>query len=184
MESARLTGRQPASLAGPLLVYAWLAAVSCALRATPTFRDLSHLGSSSAAADPMPYSRAPAIPRGPPPERSLLRPSTHARGPGNYQLPPGNQPPRNLLDSWLKRMFRCGVCGNVGPPHTKAANVVLEARSRHYPLRLKANRFRKDRQKKWTDDPGGQGSEIVREVKACPSCGAAQAAALATGPQT
>jgi len=43
-------------------------------------------------------------------------------------------------------------------------------RRRKYPFREKANQFIKDGRLKKTDDPGGAGQEIVREVLVCPSC--------------
>lgn len=72
-------------------------------------------------------------------------------------------------------MFRCQVCGGVTPPGTRAARVVVSRRPKPYPYRSQANLvYRPDRRGKMkpqrTDDPGGAGWEVVREVLACPKC--------------
>lgn len=74
-------------------------------------------------------------------------------------------------------MFVCGFCGAVTPPRTPAVKVVTARRDVQYPFRSRANRlFRLDSQGKvkerFTDDRGGIGWEIVREVLACPACAA------------
>jgi len=55
---------------------------------------------------------------------------------------------------------------------TRAHRLVIETRSRDYPLRLKANRFQKGGRKERSDDPGGHGIETAREAIVCPSCSA------------
>ena len=72
-------------------------------------------------------------------------------------------------------MFRCQLCGGVVPPRTRATRVVVCRRPKPYPFRSQANViYRPDRDGKMrphtTDDPGGVGWEIVREVLACPTC--------------
>jgi hypothetical protein len=47
---------------------------------------------------------------------------------------------------------------------------VVETRRREYPFRSKANQFRKDGKVEKTDDPGGVGREIVREILVCQAC--------------
>ena len=74
-------------------------------------------------------------------------------------------------------MFVCQLCGGVVPPRTPAARVVVHRRPKRYPLRREANRFarldeRGKRKEYVTDDPGGVGWEIAREVLACPPCAA------------
>lgn len=68
-------------------------------------------------------------------------------------------------------MYRCEICHEVVPAKTKAQRVVVETRPRVYPFRKEANR-RVWKKSKWekTDNEGGTGFEIVREVIACPSC--------------
>jgi hypothetical protein len=46
----------------------------------------------------------------------------------------------------------------------------VETRRRKYPFREKANLLMKDGRLKKTDDSGGVGYEIVREILVCPSC--------------
>ena len=67
-------------------------------------------------------------------------------------------------------MYRCGICGLITPANTRAYRRVVETRRREYPFRQKANKFEKDGRRKTSDDPGGVGREIVREVLACPAC--------------
>jgi hypothetical protein len=75
-------------------------------------------------------------------------------------------------------MFRCEVCSCVVPLRTRSRRLVIASRKRDYPYRPKANihRYldlssgRPKKKEKLTDDPGGIGREIVREVKVCPAC--------------
>ena len=67
-------------------------------------------------------------------------------------------------------MYRCQICGGVVPAHSPAIRQVVETRRREYPFRSKANPFRKDGKVEKTDDPGGVGREIVREILVCQAC--------------
>ena len=71
-------------------------------------------------------------------------------------------------------MYRCHVCGAIAPPRTPSYQVVVETRERRYPCRPgifpPAERAKRKHKDKWKDDPGGAGREIVREVRACPTC--------------
>ncbi|MBS2028496.1 MAG: hypothetical protein JST54_11370 [Deltaproteobacteria bacterium] len=48
----------------------------------------------------------------------------------------------------------------------------METRPRTYPARADANVVWIDGKARTRNDPGGQGEEIVREVKLCPACAA------------
>jgi hypothetical protein len=66
------------------------------------------------------------------------------------------------------------MCQGVVPPRTKAQRVVLTRRKK-YPYRSQANTFVRltetgKRKTFHTDDPGGEGEEIVKEVLVCPDC--------------
>jgi hypothetical protein len=76
-------------------------------------------------------------------------------------------------------MFRCDVCGSVAPPRTPCNRIIVETRPAEYPARPRAHWQPQcaGGKGKWVDDPGGHGSEIVRELRACDDC-AAKAAAL------
>jgi hypothetical protein len=54
--------------------------------------------------------------------------------------------------------------------------VVAQSRPSRYPPRSRANRFFRyvngKHKEIHTDDPGGAGTAIVREVRACPACAA------------
>lgn len=73
-------------------------------------------------------------------------------------------------------MYRCQLCGGVSPAGTRAVKVVVAVRPKVYPYRRDANWVHrlnsKTGKRKWetTDDPGGAGVEIAREVVACPGC--------------
>jgi hypothetical protein len=71
-------------------------------------------------------------------------------------------------------MFRCEVCGSVTPPGTSVNRITVETREVDYPSREKVHWQppRAGGSGKWVDDPGGHGTEIVREVRACASCAA------------
>ncbi|HEY5921627.1 MAG TPA: hypothetical protein VIV11_08145 [Kofleriaceae bacterium] len=71
-------------------------------------------------------------------------------------------------------MFRCDVCGLVTPPRTPCNRIVVETRPIEYPKRDDAHWHppRAGGKGKWVDDPGGTGTAIVREVRACPACAA------------
>jgi hypothetical protein len=67
-------------------------------------------------------------------------------------------------------MFRCQLCWCAVGPRTAAAHLVVEKRARRYSLRTRANLVVRKHKKHHTDDPGGNGQEIVREVLVCPAC--------------
>jgi hypothetical protein len=72
-------------------------------------------------------------------------------------------------------MFRCQLCHRLSAPHTPCHRLVVKRRSKEYSYRSRANTFvRTDekgkRKEHHTDDPGGEGQEIVREVIVCPDC--------------
>jgi len=71
-------------------------------------------------------------------------------------------------------MYVCEVCASLIAPGTPQTKIVVETRSVEYPVRDKVH-FRPGAdggKGKWIDDPGGSGIEIVRELRACPSCAA------------
>lgn len=67
-------------------------------------------------------------------------------------------------------MYICEICEKVISPNTKAVRIPIETRTRQYPPRQKEVRRRGKR--KTITVPGGVGTEIVREVDACPQCAA------------
>ena len=72
-------------------------------------------------------------------------------------------------------MFRCQVCQSVVPPQTPGHRLVLRRRAKAYPHRSRANAFVRTnevgkRKEYHTDDPGGEGQEVVEEVIVCPGC--------------
>jgi len=77
-------------------------------------------------------------------------------------------------------MFQCGICKEQSKPGQKAHHIVVEQRAVTYPPRQQAHLY-KDAMGKWMkrDDPGGQGTEIVREVLAHEKCARVARAAAA-----
>lgn len=57
-------------------------------------------------------------------------------------------------------MYICQICGTQTEPGVPCHIAPSEVRHATYPARREAN------------DPGGSGIEIVKEVRACPSCAA------------
>ena len=69
-------------------------------------------------------------------------------------------------------MFRCQLCSCVAPPRARVRRLTVATRTRQYAARAKVNHV-VQRRKRWhTDDPGGAGREIAREVLVCPDCAA------------
>src|SRR5580658_6147739 len=88
----------------------------------------------------------------------------------------GHEPTRRSIHR-LVSMFRCQLCQCVVPPKTPCQHLVLERRSKKYPYRSMANTFvrlnDKGKRKEYhTDDPGGEGQEVVKEIVVCPACAA------------
>lgn len=59
--------------------------------------------------------------------------------------------------------YQCQKCGDIPPSGTPSVRVVVETREHQHPFRAKANRDD-------SSDPGGKGSQIVRELVVCPAC--------------
>jgi len=74
-------------------------------------------------------------------------------------------------------MFRCQLCQCIVAPRTPSQRLVLNWRSKEYPYRSRANTFvrtdEKGKRKEYhSDDPGGKGQEVAKEVIVCPTCAA------------
>jgi len=70
-------------------------------------------------------------------------------------------------------MFVCDVCRVVVPACTPC-HLIAETRPVVHPRRPKIywHPPKDGRKGEWVDDPGGPGSMIVRELRACPACAA------------
>ncbi len=66
-------------------------------------------------------------------------------------------------------MFICEICQKPAPPRVNSQRIVAKTRYREYPRRKEVHPATRGR-KKFKDDPGGTGKEIVKEVIACPKC--------------
>ncbi len=68
-------------------------------------------------------------------------------------------------------MFRCEKCDHVVEPGTPAQHLVVQRRTVEYPERKEPISKRPGRAfREKTVDKGGEGREIVRELKVCPEC--------------
>lgn len=59
-------------------------------------------------------------------------------------------------------MWKCQKCGEQQKQGVQPVRAVVETREATYPYRAEANRG--------VDDPGGKGTEIVREENRCEAC--------------
>lgn len=67
--------------------------------------------------------------------------------------------------------FVCGVCQKPQPNKAKPHRVVTETRRKTYPARsYKVGKAKGAEMRTRVDDPGGQGTEIVKEVDVCDGC--------------
>ena len=62
-------------------------------------------------------------------------------------------------------MFNCGKCGETSAHGVQATKVVVETRAATYPRRAKVY----DNEER-PDDPGGNGTAIVKEISICEDC--------------
>lgn len=69
-------------------------------------------------------------------------------------------------------MYRCDVCDSLAAPGTPLHRLTTLTRPVEYPLRPKVHWHppKAGGAGKWVDDPGGRGTEIVRELRVCPRC--------------
>jgi hypothetical protein len=65
-------------------------------------------------------------------------------------------------------MFKCGICKKSSQAGEKARRVVIETRNAVYPRIAQAHHYQ-DREGTWRvkDDPGGCGTQIVKEMLVC-----------------
>lgn len=71
-------------------------------------------------------------------------------------------------------MFNCNGCKKQSKPRERAKFIVVATRPRVYGYRPRANKVRQeDKDGRYTahnPDNGGEGSEIVKEIKVCTRC--------------
>lgn len=79
-------------------------------------------------------------------------------------------------------VFRCQSCNKLSRPNEPATTIVVETRMHTFPWRKDANRFRvgsipspngvifRPAKLVTTNDRGGVGNQIVREIKVCVRC--------------
>lgn len=71
-------------------------------------------------------------------------------------------------------MFKCDVCKQDTKPGESMQHLVAAVRRKTYPYRPNAHRYKRfdghKHHKLVRDDPGGTGTEIVRELRVCDDC--------------
>jgi hypothetical protein len=67
-------------------------------------------------------------------------------------------------------MYRCDSCGRLAAPRVRSHRVVIETRDVIHPRRPNAQPVPGKPRKLWRDDPGGTGTQVVREIACCPGC--------------
>lgn len=63
----------------------------------------------------------------------------------------------------VKRMFRCEKCKQISASGESPVRVIAETRKKVYPERPEAMKRGRGFTLRWVADPGGTGTEIVRE---------------------
>jgi hypothetical protein len=72
---------------------------------------------------------------------------------------------------WPWKMFLCKNCCSNIPANQASFNFTIQTRSKTYPKRNKANVYIDLKGKEQVKaDPGGVGTEIVKEIQVCQSC--------------
>ena len=67
-------------------------------------------------------------------------------------------------------MFKCGQCGRQTAPGEKSQVVVVDTELHTFPRRLRANTFKRKGSVEHSDDEGGKGMQIVREIRVGKCC--------------
>ena len=69
-------------------------------------------------------------------------------------------------------MFNCQVCGKTSRLGGKCHLITAKRKMVDHPFRSGANRIKNEETGRWeyNADPGGQGWQIVQELKACDEC--------------
>lgn len=67
-------------------------------------------------------------------------------------------------------MYNCQVCGKTVGPGVRAFLIVAKRQRWSHPYRPKVNRIKIEDKWELTDDPGGEGYQIKKELRACPDC--------------
>ncbi|MFP2930751.1 hypothetical protein ACLESO_37250 [Pyxidicoccus sp. 3LG] len=71
-------------------------------------------------------------------------------------------------------MYRCQSCQKSVGPRVPCHRVTVATRLTRFPARPTCQRYSEDGRTKWMDDPGGTGTQIVRELQVCSDCAASR----------
>jgi ribosomal protein S14 len=88
----------------------------------------------------------------------------------SQSTPLGDRLPRGLPQP--EKVYVCEICKRAIGPNIPSHLLPIKVRRKQYPFRSAANKYTDpiSGRIKRTDDPGGQGQEIVRELRVCRSC--------------
>ena len=69
-------------------------------------------------------------------------------------------------------MYICENCNKLVGPNIPSQQYPLKLRKKIYPFRANANQYKQPgrNEKKKTNDPGGVGFELEKEIAVCPNC--------------
>jgi hypothetical protein len=67
-------------------------------------------------------------------------------------------------------MYRCEKCGKIVPPGKRCKKIIAQTKVMNHPYRNGANATKVEDRWEYTDDIGGQGQQIVKELKVCEAC--------------
>jgi len=72
-------------------------------------------------------------------------------------------------------MYACELCHSIVLTKTPSTLLTIQTCKRTYPARSKANKLLDPKhpgkhRKIFTDDPGGTGLTILKEIRVCPKC--------------
>ncbi|GHG80587.1 hypothetical protein GCM10012319_33670 [Comamonas sp. KCTC 72670] len=74
-------------------------------------------------------------------------------------------------------MYRCQSCQKSVGPGVPCHRVTVASRLTQFPARPTCQRAIENGRRKWKDDPGGTGPQIVRELQMCAACAATRSGA-------
>jgi len=67
-------------------------------------------------------------------------------------------------------MYRCESCQQSVGPSIPSHLVTVATRWVEFPFRQKVHFVGHALREKWRDDPGGEGPQVVRQQRLCPTC--------------
>lgn len=67
-------------------------------------------------------------------------------------------------------MYICQRCGKVSQSGQTSSLITVEFQRWKFPFREKVHMLRREGKTEYRDDPGGEGLQIVKEIRVCSLC--------------